>query len=196
MQCVFDKTPLKDITDYVSKVHQVPRETRCRRRWNLRAVTIKHDGTLKEMLDKVLPSLGHGIRGRREGNRDSQEEDREMRAYSEHASDWRDAPAAVNFLRCPPHPVVPVAPLFRHSKAGTAGVTHVGAQPAARGADAHCCGLNACRSVSGAGSSSGDRPAGRRSARWPRLSPPARAATSWRRPASRRCSASAIRRHA
>lgn len=56
-ECQFDKTPLKDIADYVSKVHQVPVKLDAGVDGKS-SVTLKHDGTLKEMFEKVLPSLG------------------------------------------------------------------------------------------------------------------------------------------
>ena len=57
MQCEFDKTPLRDITEFVSQVHQVPLKLDAVVD-GTSSVTIKHDGTLKEMLEQVLPSLG------------------------------------------------------------------------------------------------------------------------------------------
>jgi hypothetical protein len=55
--CEFDKTPLKDITEFVSNVHQVPVKLDAGVDGKS-PVTIKHKGTLKEMLEKALPSLG------------------------------------------------------------------------------------------------------------------------------------------
>lgn len=56
-QYLFAKTPLKDVAEYVSKVHQVPVKLDAGVD-GTSSVTIKHTGTLKEMLEKVLPSLG------------------------------------------------------------------------------------------------------------------------------------------
>lgn len=55
--CEFDKTPLQDITDFISKVHQVPLKLDTGVDGKA-SVTVKYTGTLKGMLDKVLPSHG------------------------------------------------------------------------------------------------------------------------------------------
>jgi hypothetical protein len=53
----FEDTPLKDITEYVSKVHQVPTKLDASVD-GTSPVTLKHKGTLKEMLEKVVEPLG------------------------------------------------------------------------------------------------------------------------------------------
>jgi hypothetical protein len=57
MSVEFEMTPLKDIAEFVSKLHEVPLKLDAGVD-GTSSVTIKHNGTLKEMLDKVLPSLG------------------------------------------------------------------------------------------------------------------------------------------
>lgn len=56
MQCEFDKTPLKDVADFVTQV-QTPVKLDAGVDGTA-PVTIKHNGTLKEMLEKMLPPLG------------------------------------------------------------------------------------------------------------------------------------------
>jgi hypothetical protein len=58
-ECSFEceQTPLKDITEYVSKVHQVPIKLDTDVD-GTSPVTLQHKGTLKEMLEKVVELLG------------------------------------------------------------------------------------------------------------------------------------------
>ena len=57
VDCQFDQTPLKDITDFIAKVHKVPIKLDTGVDGKT-SVTVKYSGTMKGMLDKVLPSHG------------------------------------------------------------------------------------------------------------------------------------------
>jgi RNA polymerase sigma factor (sigma-70 family) len=57
VECQFEQTPLKDIAEFVSKVHQVPLKLDAGVDGTT-PVTVAYSGSLKGLLGEVLPSLG------------------------------------------------------------------------------------------------------------------------------------------